>query len=51
MDNKELDKAIEKEKLNTKQPNYKLADLYREKIKRLGYGVKTTKDGSTVYKL
>ena len=52
LSDEELDNMIKKEETNERRPNFKLADLLREKLRRLGYGVIDLPTGqSRVYKL
>lgn len=47
----ELAQLIAEEEAKDLHPNYKLADLIREQVKRAGYGITDTKDGPIIYKL
>jgi len=49
--NEELDKEIKKEQEKNLRPNYYCADLLKEKIKRIGYEVRDTKEGQRAIKL
>lgn len=51
MNDEDLDKAIEDSRLKEIQPNYELADLIREKVRRMGWGIKDTPTGPIPYKL
>lgn len=46
-----IDQQIEEERKKNLQPNYRLADLLRQKINSLGWGVADKKEGSYLYKL